>query len=198
MQITSINNLLIKGVIALLMFYQGASAYAVGVDLPFANGQGVRINYANEIASIYRGKRKLIADKSLLLHLKRTDEVVYLLASKINQGKWPFFLVLSREPSRINRSAGFCGAGYEDYVLLLQTNDTQIKLKDKFLLQSCNESKTLSGKDIDGLAEPLKAIKINEKRHQIIFALLSEPDKQHVLSVDGNHKIFISDIPSSK
>lgn len=35
---------------------------------------------------------------------------------------------------------GYCGAGYEDYLLLVEIRGKKLTLKDQFLLQSCLKS----------------------------------------------------------
>jgi hypothetical protein len=198
MQIISINKIFIQCVFAIFLALHGSSAFAVGLVLPFGEEQKVYLEYADETISIKRNKQKLIADKQLSAHLKKTDELLYLLTVKANHKKWPLFLVLSREPSRKNRGAIFCGAGYEDYALLLQMSDAQIKLKDKFLLQSCTSNKTLFGNDVDGISEPVKAIQISIEDEQIMFTWLSDMNKKYTLSVSDNLKIKILETLTSK
>jgi hypothetical protein len=47
---------------------------------------------------------------------------------------------------------GYCGAGYEDYLLLLEISANKIVLRDQFLLQSCLKSISMlieHGDDLD-------------------------------------------------
>lgn len=71
----------------------------------------------------------------------------------------PLFLVLSREPSRPNSMGrGYCGAGYEEYLLLVETSHKKIELRDQFLLQSCLKSIAMlieNGDDLDDAANGL-------------------------------------------
>jgi hypothetical protein len=63
------------------------------------------------------------------------------------------FIVLSREPSRPNSMGrGYCGAGYEEYLLLIEISGAKIELRDQFLLQSCLQSISMlieHGDDLD-------------------------------------------------
>lgn len=71
----------------------------------------------------------------------------------------PLFIVLSREPSRPNSMGrGYCGAGYEEYLLLIGISRTKIELRDQFLLQSCLKSIAMlieNGDDLDDAANGL-------------------------------------------
>jgi hypothetical protein len=64
----------------------------------------------------------------------------HIIADKSDQNG-PLFIVLSREPSRPNAMGrGYCGAGYEEYLLLIEVTGSKIELRDQFLLQSCLKS----------------------------------------------------------
>jgi hypothetical protein len=84
-------------------------------------------------------------------HLMRAYDA-RIISDKSDQNG-PLFIVLSREPSRPNSMGrGYCGAGYEEYLLLIEISRTKIKLRDQFLLQSCLKSIAMlieNGDDLD-------------------------------------------------
>jgi hypothetical protein len=84
-------------------------------------------------------------------HLIRAENA-HIISDKSNESD-PLFIVVSREPSRPNAMGqGYCGAGYEDYLLLIAVSSSKIQLRDKFLLQSCLKSISMlieQGNDLD-------------------------------------------------
>jgi hypothetical protein len=89
--------------------------------------------------------------KAVSRHLIRAYNA-HIIANKSNQNG-PLFIVLSREPSRPNAMGrGYCGAGYEEYLLLIEVTRSKIELRDQFLLQSCLKSISMfvdHGNDLD-------------------------------------------------
>jgi hypothetical protein len=84
-------------------------------------------------------------------HLMRAYDARMISDRSDQSGK--LFIVLSREPSRPNSMGrGYCGAGYEEYLLLIEISGAKIELRDQFLLQSCLKSISMSidhGDDLD-------------------------------------------------
>lgn len=87
-------------------------------------------------------KMHYIISKSFSDHLKRSYE-----ASLINtyaEKRGPVFFIFTREPSAPNSMGqGYCGAGYEDFLLLVKLEKRTFKLTDTYLLQSCLHSKSM-------------------------------------------------------
>ncbi len=118
----------------------------------------------------------------LTSHLTKTDEAVFILKVHSNRD---LFVVLSREPSKQNRTASFCGAGYEDYLILIEATKKRILLLDKLLLQSCLKSILLQTDNGD---DPLKAITIDKENSSILFQWLGESeDIKRSLTIKNGH-----------
>lgn len=161
------------------------------LELNLNKGARVSISLSDKkISAKFHSKkidRLIETDKILAAHLLRTDEVSYLF--KVPSNTRELFVVLSREPSRQNRSSGFCGAGYEDFLLLIEVKKKQVVLADKFLLQSCLESILL---DVDEGENPLQAIALDKSKSTITFSLLNELDrKKKIISIIDGHFILI-------
>jgi hypothetical protein len=136
---------------------------SIAMDLTLPVSQDTRISMSvrnNRVTA--NDVEKNIAyrvDSSISAHMKKADEI-QLLDYKSNT-KNPLFIILSREPSRLGRMGmGYCGAGYEDYLLLVEPGNRKIVLRDKLLLQSCLEGKLIyndaGGDDITKLLIPGK------------------------------------------
>jgi len=71
------------------------------------------------------------------------------------QGGRTFIVLAITLPSTVNRGTGYCGAGTEDSLLLLEwTPEHTLKLDDRLLVQSCLQSLALQsdqGSDLDVL-----------------------------------------------
>lgn len=94
----------------------------------------------------------------------------------------PAMLVLiARVPSQRRRPTAYCGAGYEDHLILLAHTSQRVTLRDDFLLQSCMKSIAL---DSDHGDDILAALAIDHNTATIRFKWLTEPDStEHQLSV---------------
>lgn len=98
-------------------------------------------------------------------------------------------VLIARMPSQKARPTGYCGAGYEDHLLLLSYARQQISLLDDFLLQSCLKSIVLESDHGDDI---LAALSIDRQRSFIQFKWLSDPDNQ-VHNVTISQQKFVLD-----
>lgn len=125
---------------------------ATMVPLPAAYGQTTPTSSAAEISILEKngqviaidigGKTPYQFDPLATAHLKKADEI-RLLPYK-SATKNPFYIILSRELSRPDHMGrGYCGAGHEDYLLLVEKVRQKLVLRDKLLLQSCLESRLI-------------------------------------------------------
>ena len=161
-----------------------------GLELSLNNGANIGINISSNIiiAKSIDKKNKIILkiNTNLASHLLSADEAYLLL--KVPSKDRDLFVIFSREPSRKIRSTGFCGAGYEDFILLVESTKKQIMLKDKFLLQSCNKSILL---DSDKGDDPLQAISIEKIEPSFKFRWLGDVDgQQRIITIDDSHFIM--------
>ena len=111
--------------------------------------------------------------------IDRSDEALSLFSQKINNVNYVVFI--ARIPSKSPQSTGYCGAGYEDHLILLRYEEKKIVLLDDFLLQSCLKSIVL---DNDGDADILKSLTIDQENHAISFRWINNPDdKAHRVTI---------------
>lgn len=88
------------------------------------------------------GRKNYLMSTSFSRHLKHSSEAT--LINIYDDTRNPIFLIFTRESSRPNSlGQGYCGAGYEDYLLLAKIEKKIILLKDEYLLQSCLKIKSL-------------------------------------------------------
>ncbi|MEO6590481.1 MAG: hypothetical protein ABIP06_14380 [Pyrinomonadaceae bacterium] len=147
----------------------------------------LQIKYSEKNVAAKNNHKSLKIEKALKTHLRDTDELVFLI--KINNlKKKNQFLILSREPSRKNRGAGFCGAGYEDFIFLIEVKENSLSILDKFLLQSCVKSIFLEPESID---DPLKGISLDQTKSLITFRLSGDSEsKNRILMADAERLVI--------
>jgi hypothetical protein len=110
-------------------------------------------------------------DPKLAKLLTRAEEISLIFPDPIFELNSLFFVVLVREPSKSKRGTGFCGAGFEDYLLLIEAKSKRLSLLDNILLQSCLNSKELASDKGEG---PLKAMRIDAANKSIVYKMLGE------------------------
>jgi hypothetical protein len=120
-------------------------------------------------------------DRSLSKHLKSAEEIALIFPDPITQLNSQLFVAMVREPSRSTQGAGFCGAGLEDYLLLIEVTSKKISLLDTLLLQSCLTSKELAS---DQGNDPLKAMRIDPNKKSLTYKMLGE-EVEKVTTVTG-------------
>jgi hypothetical protein len=102
------------------------------------------------------------------------------------------FIIFVRSPSRPgSMGRGYCGAGYEDYLLLVELEKKILVFRDQFLLQSC-----LNGNLIytdDGQDDPIKLLIRNDDGSLDFSWETDKPDQTHKLTVrNGRFVITLS------
>ncbi|SCX72058.1 hypothetical protein [Variovorax sp. EL159] len=122
----------------------GAVIHAAPPSQPLQIGEGTTLR----IVPVPRAK--LASGTSVNLRwsptLKRaiatSDDVFVAGAATFQQDGHTYFYLVTQEPSRENRGAGYCGAGTEDILRLIEIAKPPLHLieRDKLLLQSCLES----------------------------------------------------------
>ena len=117
-------------------------------------------------------------------HLARADDI--RLVGNASNPKAQLFIVMAREPSRPKAMGrGYCGAGYEDYLLLVEIIDRKLLLRDQLLLQSCLKSISMF---IDqGEDHPSNGL-IHENGGFFSYRLVDDDaDKKRMLTVSDKH-----------
>jgi len=127
-------------------------------------------------------------------HLMRAYDA-RIISDKSDQNG-PLFIVLSREPSRPNSMGrGYCGAGYEEYLLLLEISRTRIELRDQLLLQSCLNSISMlidNGDDLDDAGNGL----IPNDDGSFSYRLLKDDPNQERTLVLRDRRFKVSLVPA--
>ena len=120
------------------------------------------------------GRKNYVMSKSFSRHLKHSSEAT--LINTYGDIRNPIFLIFTREPSRPNSlGQGYCGAGYEDYLLLAKIENKIISLKDEYLLQSCLKIKSLRMETSD--EHPQNFLHLNTDG-SYTFEMIADEDKQ--------------------
>ena len=128
----------------LLMTIIASSAVADDLLLPSSQGPRVVISTKKQrvIAKDKETNIDYKIENAVSRYLTRADSI-RLIANESDQ-KTQLFIILSREPSRPGAMGqGYCGAGYEDYLLLVEMLNRELVLRDQLLLQSCLKSISL-------------------------------------------------------
>jgi hypothetical protein len=120
-------------------------------------------------------------DKNLAIILKNSEEIFPAFSKKTSDGN--YFVFISRAPSKAPQSTGYCGAGFEDSLILLLYKKNKLYFRDDFLLQSCLQSIILESDDSSDI---LKSITIDSDSHLIKFRWMTKPnDMPHTVEILG-------------
>ncbi len=111
----------------------------------------------------------------------RSNELIPVFSKP--KGTSYYLTLIARMPSKSPQSIGYCGAGYEDHLVLLVYDGNIIKAADDFLLQSCLNSVVLDGVNVDDI---FNAISVDMEKYEIRFKWMINPD-------DKNHTLIIFD-----
>lgn len=107
------------------------------------------------------------------------DDVIPLFGARA--GEKQQLLLLARTPSTRQRSTGFCGAGHEDSLVLVELVGTRMVLKDRLLVQSCLKSIALESDQGD---DPERAFSIDRSAGELRFRWLGDtPGSTRVVKV---------------
>ena len=121
-----------------------------------------------------------LVDKDVRQILQRGQELLPVFSQPNEAGDYLVFI--ARIHSKTPQSSGYCGAGYEDHLVLLEYSEKHIALRDDFLLQSCLKSIAL---DTDSGDDILKSFLFDHSQYSIKFRWLTNPD-------DSNHTLTIA------
>lgn len=128
-------------IIGLFTAFYATSAVADDIVLRTAHESHViikikrqQVNAKDEVRNITYNVNSAVSQ-----HLIRSEEA--RLITNEAPPKEQLFIILVREPSRPGAMGkGYCGAGYEDYLLLIEIRKHELILRDQLLLQSCLKS----------------------------------------------------------
>lgn len=110
---------------------------AADLALPISQNTRISIDIRNSRVIAKNTDGKIVnVDSSIAKHLVKSYD--FRLLTQKGARTVPFFIVLVREPSRPEAMGrGYCGAGDEDYLLLVEPHNRKLFLRDILLLQSC-------------------------------------------------------------
>lgn len=152
------------------------AAAAGELTLPVDQNSHIYIHAGSQraIAANRDGTIRYDVARPLSVHVLKA-EALRLVSHEGDSGTKQF-IILSHELSRPGAlGRGYCGGGYEDYLLLIEISGRRIILLDELLLQSCLTSIDLGDDD------PLRVL-IPGKNGSFSFRWLSD-DYQRNLSV---------------
>jgi hypothetical protein len=130
-----------SGLLILLATATAPTAVANDIVLPSSKGPRVSISVEKQHVTAKDKENNINydVDGAVSRYLKRADDI-RLIANESNP-RAQLFIMLAREYSRPGAMGqGYCGAGYEDYLLLVEILERKLVLRDQLLLQSCLRS----------------------------------------------------------
>lgn len=122
-----------------------------GKHLILAGGSDKPTAWLNSPAS----RTPLVMDAPLLERLTEAQAMVFLHDAGRRHDHAASITLLVRVPSNPSTPMGYCGAGHEDSLLLIEVHDQRLRLLDQMLLQSCLKTITLASSSGDHLGEAL-------------------------------------------
>jgi hypothetical protein len=114
------------------------TSYATELILVSENGSRVTVNVENQHVTAKEKEKNINyqIDRPTSRSLAHANSIS--LISNASTLASQLFIVLTREYSRPDAMGqGYCGAGYEDYLLLVEVFKKDLILRDRILLQSC-------------------------------------------------------------
>ncbi|MDN4052317.1 hypothetical protein QPK32_04470 [Massilia sp. YIM B02763] len=186
MQTTSKKNNILGCIFVFISTFIVSPVNAADILLSSPKGEHVAIYVKKQQVIAKDNGKNIIYEVAATVaqHLTRADDI-RVVGSASNQ-KEQLFIVMLREPSRPNAMGrGYCGAGYEDYLLLVEILEKKLLLRDQLLLQSCLKSISMfidQGDDhpSNGLA--------HEKDGFYSYRLVDDDvEKKRMLTVSNKH-----------
>ena len=135
--------------------------------------------YSKAKSKCRRGLADKNIDRDLRSIIRKSEELIDVLQTRTDNDI--YWIFIARIPSKLPHSTGYCGAGYEDKLVLSHYDGKKLTFRDNFLLQSCLSSISLQS---DSPNDLLKSISIDHQLHIIRFRWLLNPDdKDHALRI---------------
>ena len=143
----------------------GAVLLLTACEMTYAEAQYGWVVVTGKQAEVKVDHKHVSLDQPLLLRLRHAEAAAFL---PLDVGGGPFnsssrWLVL-REPSNSRGGAGFCGAGHEDHLLLVNVANSFVRVTDDFLAQSCLLSISMN---MDEFGELVGSIGIDKQAGQV-------------------------------
>lgn len=114
---------------------QAAHAEALRFQLP--DGKLLELPPEQDRAHRAGASQPVTANDSLRKQLLKAGETFILSKQIFMFEGHPAFAAVIRVPSAPNHPMAYCGAGHEDYILLVSIAENIARLRDQILIQSC-------------------------------------------------------------
>lgn len=160
------------------------------LQLPLPDSRTISIGHMGSklvVREIRQRAQAISLDAKVRSHLANAESATHIFPTAISKTSPPLFVVVTRKHSTVRRGMGFCGAGLEDYLLLLEVGNNKIVLKDQLLLQSCLKSIVLASDSGD---DPIKALQVNPATQEILFQILGQEDGKKVTVENGKFRVI--------
>lgn len=179
---------LIVGVLVAISAIAASGSELLQLSLPDTRTISIEHVDSKLVAREIRKKTPSISfDAEAQSYLASAESATHIFPTAISKTSPPLFVVVIRKPSTKRRGMGFCGAGLEDYLLLLEVGSNRIVLKDQLLLQSCLQSIALASDSGD---DPIKALQTNPATQEILFQTLGQEERKKVTVENGKFQLI--------
>jgi hypothetical protein len=147
----------------LLLGLMAAVAFGPALATEFARAWPVSVGRKPSI--VFDGQKVRLA-RGLMAKMRQAEEAFFLpYIFDQSSGARARWLVL-RSSSRIRGDAGYCGAGHEDRLLLVEVSGGTARGASEFLVQSCLKSISM---DVDEFNELISALSQNMQNGSVDF-----------------------------
>jgi hypothetical protein len=167
------------------------AALAFGHALATEVSQAWPVSVGRKPSIVFDGKRIRLA-QGLMAKMRQAEEASFLpYIFEQGSGVHARWLVL-RSSSRIRGGAGYCGAGHEDRLLLVEVSGGTARGASEFLAQSCLKSVSM---DFDEFNELISALSQNLQNGAVDFQQTRASDvdafrqKVRIQVIDGKARI---------
>jgi hypothetical protein len=97
--------------------------------------------YANNgLVKVSRSGKNISVDQESKKILANMDSISIISNKSFSVDTKQYFWSFIRLPSRNSSGAGYCGAGFEDFIILFSINQSKLTFVDKYQAQSCLEN----------------------------------------------------------
>lgn len=117
------------------------------------NNKPIRIYARNGLVRVTYFEKYIPVDRESKNILARMDSISIISNKAFLVNENQYFWSFIRLPSRKSNGAGYCGAGFEDFIILFSINKNKLSYIDKYQAQSCLENFSIgvdSIKDVNG------------------------------------------------
>lgn len=151
--------------LALVGFCEASSADPLKVALPEAGSLSIAAGSGPVRAWVSVGPgpsattgQRVNVNARLTRELRSASEVVSVGAKAFSQDGYTYLVLGVSTPSVVSPSSGYCGAGTEDFLLLVEwkTRPPRLELRDRIQVQSCLQSMELRSDQGNELSKVLR------------------------------------------